>query len=69
MVATAAARLEATSVIGDACAARMIMSAGLVVAAEGLAGPVVSALRPNAMVLVVLDSGDDVPEILTALRV
>jgi hypothetical protein len=69
MVATAAARPEATSVIGDACAARMIMSAGLVVAAEGLAGPVVSALRPNAMVLVVLDSGDDVPEILTALRV
>jgi hypothetical protein len=69
MVATAAARPEAASVIGDACAERMIMSAGLVVAAEGLAGPVVSALRPNAMVLVVLSSDRDVPEILTALRV
>jgi hypothetical protein len=69
MVATAAARPEAAAVIGDACAERMIMSAGLVVAAEGLAGPVVSALRPNAMVLVVLSSGRDVPEILTGLRV
>jgi hypothetical protein len=47
----------------------MIMSAGLVVAAEGLAGPVVAALRPNAMVLVVLNNGGDVAEILTALRV
>jgi hypothetical protein len=45
------------------------MSAGLVVVAEGLAGPVVSALRPNAMVLVVLNSGRDGPEVLTALRV
>ena len=69
IVATAAARPEAASVIGDACAERMVMSAGLVVAGEGLAGPVVSALRPNAMVLVVLDSGRDVTEILTALRV
>ena len=69
MVATAAARPEAAAVIGDACAERMIMSAGLVVAAEGLAGPVVSALRPNAMVLVVLNNGGDVAEILTALRV
>jgi hypothetical protein len=69
MVATAAARPEAASVIGDACAERMIMSAGLVVAGEGLAGPVVTALRPNAMVLVVLNSARDVREILTALRV
>ena len=69
MVATAAARPEAASVIGDACAERMIMSAGLVAAGQGLAGPVVSALRPNAMVLVVLDGGGDVTEILTALRV
>jgi hypothetical protein len=69
MVATAAARSEAVSVIGDACAQRMIMSAGLVVAEEGDVDPVVSALRPNAMVLVVLDEARDVPEILTALRV
>jgi len=69
MVATAAARSEAASVIGDACAQRMITSAGLVVAEEGDVGPVVSALRPNAMVLVVLDQARDVAEILTALRV
>ncbi len=69
MVATAAARPQAASVIGDACAQRMIMSAGLVIGDEGETGPVVSALRPNAMVLVVLDQGSDMPEILTALRV
>jgi len=69
MVATAAARPEAATVIGDACADRMIMSAALVVADEGRIGPVVTALRPNAMVLVVLNSARDVPEILTALRV
>jgi hypothetical protein len=30
---------------------------------------VVSALRPNAMVLVVLREADDLPEVLSALRV
>jgi predicted dinucleotide-utilizing enzyme len=69
MIATAAARREAVSLIGDACAERMIMSAGLVVGDEGLVGPVVAALRPNAMVLGILGNAGDVPEILTALRV
>jgi hypothetical protein len=69
MIATAAARADAASVIGDACAQRMIMSAGLIIGAEGEVGPVVTALRPNAMVLVVLDDSRDMPEILTALRV
>jgi hypothetical protein len=74
MVATSRARADAASVIGDACAARGIMSAGLVLTGNGTAdsGPaaaVVSALRPNAMVLVILHDESDVPEILTALRV
>jgi hypothetical protein len=69
MVASAAAPEQAAAVIGDACAQRMIMSAGLVVAGAGETGPVVTALRPNAMVLVVLDQDQDLPEILTALRV
>jgi hypothetical protein len=60
---------EAASVIGDACAARSIMSAGLVIPGAGSADEVVSALRPNAMVLVILQDGDDIPEILSALRV
>jgi hypothetical protein len=69
MVATVHARAEAASVIGDACAARSIMSAGLVVPGSGSADEVVSALRPNAMVLVVLRDDQDIPEILSALRV
>lgn len=69
MIATAEAQAQAASVIGDACAMRRIMSAGLVISDIGDADDVVSALRPNAMVLVVLKDGDDVPEILSALRV
>lgn len=69
MVATANANAEAASVIGNACAARSIMSAGLVVPGAGSAGDVVSALRPNAMVLVVLQDAADIPEVLSALRV
>ena len=69
MLAAVHASAEAASVIGDACAARSIMSAGLVVPGGGSADAVVSALRPNAMVLVILQDGEDVPEILSALRV
>lgn len=69
MVATVHASAEAASVIGDACAARSIMSAGLVVPGTGSTDDVVSALRPNAMVLVILQDAGDVPEILSALRV
>ena len=54
------------------------MSAALVIDQAGEPGPageadpirgVVAALRPNAMVLVVLKDSEDIPEILTALRV
>jgi hypothetical protein len=72
MIATSAVPAAAASVIGDACALRGIMSVGLVLdeAAEpGTAREVVAVLRPNAMVLVILKNGDDIPEFLTALRV
>ncbi len=69
----AGASSQAAAVIGDACAARFIMSAGLVVPGGGPGGgsvdEVVSALRPNAMVLVILQDSDDVAELLSALRV
>jgi hypothetical protein len=77
--AGAGAGAEAAAVIGDACASRSIMSAGLVVpsatagtsasAGNGAVDTVVSALRPNAMVLVILQESDDVAEVLSALRV
>jgi hypothetical protein len=69
MVASAEGSAGAASVIGDAAAARGIMSAGLVIPGEAPADGVVSALRPNAMVLVVLREAADVPEVLSALRV
>jgi hypothetical protein len=69
MVASAGATAEAASIIGDAAAARGIMSAGLVLPGGDSVNEVVSALRPNAMVLVVLKDVADVPEVLSALRV
>lgn len=69
MLATAKADATAASVIGDACADRMVMSAGIVLSTVDGVGDVVSALRPNAMVLVILNSPEDIPAILTALRV
>jgi len=69
MVASAGASAEAASIIGDAAAARGIMSAGLVLPDGAPVSQVVAALRPNAMVLVVLRDVADVPEVLSALRV
>lgn len=73
MVASAEGSAAAASLIGDAAAARGIMSAGLVVPghAEGATSSrgIVSALRPNAMVLVILRNTTDFPEVLSALRV
>ena len=69
MIATEQARAEAASVIGDTCARRMVMPVGLVVAPPGRSGEVVPALRPNAMVLAVLEDGSDISGILSALRV
>jgi hypothetical protein len=69
MVASAEGSAGAASVIGDAAAARGIMSVGLVLPGGVPVSEVVSALRPNAMVLVVLREAADVPEVLSALRV
>ncbi|HTU72411.1 MAG TPA: hypothetical protein VMG38_02730 [Trebonia sp.] len=72
MVASAQASATAASLIGDAAAARGIMTAGLVVPAPAAAqapDPIVAALRPNAMVLVVLRQATDLAEVLSALRV
>jgi hypothetical protein len=69
MVATTNAGADAVSVIGQACFARAVMTAGLVVAEGGAAERAVASLRPHAMVLVVTEDEEDVPEMLRALRV
>jgi hypothetical protein len=70
MIATAGARPEAASVVGDAAAARPVMCAALVVSQdEEAAKDAVATLRPNAMVMLLLHDESDVAEVLTALRV
>lgn len=69
MLASAIASAEAAAVLGEVCAASAIMSVGLVVPGAGPVGEVVTALRPNAMVLVVLQDTRDIPGVLSALRV
>jgi hypothetical protein len=69
MVASAEGNAAAASIIGDAAAARAIMTVGLVVPGDVPNDQVVTALRPNAMVLVILRDATDLPEVLAALRV
>ncbi|HEY1819855.1 MAG TPA: hypothetical protein VGG83_08000 [Trebonia sp.] len=69
MVASAAGSPAAASLIGDAAAARGIMTAALVLAGAAPVDGAVAALRPNAMVLVVLASIADILEVLSALRI
>jgi hypothetical protein len=72
MVGTAAAGTAwAASAVGDFCATRGIMTAGLIVPGGGdeSTDAAVAALRPYAMVLVILRDVTDVPEVLAALRV
>lgn len=68
MIATGDDGRDGADVIGQACAERGVMTAGLVVGDRVGAGDAINALRPNAMVLVVLDDERDAVDVLTALR-
>jgi hypothetical protein len=68
MIATADADAEIASSIARACAARGIMTAGLVLGDLADVGDAVSALRPYARNLMVTEDEDDVAAVLTALR-
>jgi hypothetical protein len=67
MIATEGAGAAAASTIGDACTLRGIMTAGLIVDANGGSGPALAALRPNARVLLVTDDEVDATELLAAV--
>jgi hypothetical protein len=56
------------SLVGAACTARGIMTAGLVLGSGRPVMSAVSALRPHARVLLLSQDEDDVVELLTALR-
>jgi hypothetical protein len=68
MVATGDADAEAAAAIGRACAARGIMTAGLILGERLDVGDAVSDLRPHARNLMVTEDEQDVAEVLTALR-
>ena len=67
MIATEGAGAAAATTIGDACTLRGIMTAGLVVGANGESGPALTALRPNARVLLVTGDQRDATELLAAV--
>ena len=69
MLATNDDGAQAAEVIGQASFARGVMTAGVVVAEGGMADRAVAALRSDAMVLVVTKDEEDLPDMLTALRV
>lgn len=71
MIASAGKAREESNVIGSCCAARGIMTTGIIV--ESDAGPrevehTLRSLRPNARMLVVASDADYIREMLTALR-
>ena len=67
MIATEGGGAAAATTIGDACTLRGIMTAGLVVGANGESGPALTALRPNARVLLVTGDEQDATELLAAV--
>ena len=67
MIATEGGGAVAATTIGDACTLRGIMTAGLVVGANGESGPALTALRPNARVLLVTGDERDATELLAAV--
>jgi len=67
MIATEGGGAAAATTIGDACTLRGIMTAGLVVGANGESGPALTALRPNARVLRGTGDERDATELLAAV--
>lgn len=69
LVATGSAGRDHAAAIGRVCAARSIMTAGVVLAAPGGPDDAVAALRPFARVLLPTADEGDLVELLAALRV
>lgn len=70
LVATTGAGAPAAAVIGQTCLRRGITVAGVAVGEAGgdAANAAVAALRPYSRILLVVDDGSDVFEVLSALR-
>src|SRR5436305_1642584 len=72
MVSSAGTRAQAAAVIGEACAARKIMTMALVIGSERRSEEQLSntlaALRPYASMLVIANDDEYIEQMLTALR-
>lgn len=67
MIATAGDGAPAATAIGNACALRGIMTAGVILGREHDVDNAVTALRPHARVLLVTNDKNDVAEIMSAV--
>jgi hypothetical protein len=72
MVSSAGAGAQAASVIGEACAARKVMTMALIIGSEQRSdedlSKTLAALRPYASMLVIANGDEYVEEMLAALR-
>lgn len=71
MIASAGTAIADVSIVGKACAARGIMTTGVIVESGAPADAVertLRTLRPYTRMLVVASDADYIPEMLTALR-
>jgi hypothetical protein len=67
MIATAGDGATAATAIGNACALRGIMTAGVILRRDHDVDAAVTALRPHARVLLVTDDKRDIAEIMSAV--
>jgi hypothetical protein len=67
MIATAGDGATAATAIGNACALRGIMTAGVILGRDHDVDAAVTALRPHARVLLVTNDKNDVAELMSAV--
>jgi hypothetical protein len=72
MVSTAGSSADAAAVIGEACAARKVMTMALIIGSEQQSDDALSktlaTLRPYASMLVIANGDEYIEEMLSALR-
>ncbi|HEX3937494.1 MAG TPA: hypothetical protein VHX43_08305 [Xanthobacteraceae bacterium] len=72
MVATAGENVAAAGLIGEACAAKHVMTTALIIggatASDETLSKMLSALRPHAMMLVISSADEYISDMLSALR-
>jgi hypothetical protein len=72
MIAGSGENAQAAGLIGEACAARRVMTTALVLGGEGTSEEALSKtlaqLRPHAMMLVIANADEYIEDMLTALR-